>query len=525
MPDLEQRISVVGGAAAASEIKAVADATQEVGDASEKAGEKAKKGEGGFFSLSGIVGKVTAAASDMVAGFLGMDAVVRLVSGLVAQLEKVVQLQDKLAAGSVSLAGESKLLARQLKLDERGGMDVLTKLRIAGGMDARTASEFGIAADVAFGDQGGLMKDENFAMTKDLAAFAGSKGMDVEAAKQLMGFLKAAGKLGSADDAKKAVAQIAAAATASKAPSVGAFVGMISRGGTGMLQAGMGFEDVLSAAGQARQVDVNEERASETLRTLEQVATGAEPDFTKEIDRVAKSRGMDVKGLTTAQRLGISRDILGGVTDQASENRVRGMLSPERGQRLIAAFRGSNVQATSGIGAAAAGATVGDFESTVAQGQSEITFRTAQNQAAAEYESAQRGLRMVTIKNARDRAKAAHEAEQAMGRENSTLVSDEAYQERYVREMLLRKRNELSRQGYDTAAVDAAANAQTGQWDPRYGYNDEWLAGMGAAIDETIEKGKGRRGGTTVVNVTNVGTMNAAYMPGTGTQQPADVNE
>ena len=429
MPDLEQRISVVGGAAAASEIKAVADATQQVGDASETTAGKAKKVDQGFFSLEGAVGSVTKAATGMVTGFLGLESIKTLINDTISALERMRDLQQEMAGGAVSLAGQSKLLARQLKLDERGGMDVMTRLRVAGGMDARTASEFGIAADVALGDQGGLMKPENFAMTEDLAAFAGSKGMDVEAAKQLMGFLKAAKKLGSAEDAKKAVAQIAAAATASKAPSVGAFVGMISRGGTGMLQAGMGFEDVLSAAGQARQVDVNEERASETLRTLEQVATGAEPDFTKEIDRVARSRGMDVKGLTTAQRLGISRDILGGVTDQKSENRIRGMLSAERAQRLIAAFRGSNVQETVGIGAAAAAATTADFDATVTQGQSEMTFRAAQNQARDERLNAAQGEQRFTLTEAMKYGAEAHKRVQAMGgeREGWLKPSKEAW--------------------------------------------------------------------------------------------------
>ncbi|MFH1732390.1 MAG: hypothetical protein ABIF82_12175 [Planctomycetota bacterium] len=519
-----QRVQVEGTTEAIQKLREMGGAVEDLGEGTGQAGTKGKEAAGQFSGLGGIVGNVGAQAKAMVTGFLGIHAVTSVVRELVGQLERALELQQKLAGEAVELASESKLFARQIRVGEDKGAEVLTQIRRSGGLDAGAASSLGRAADIAFGEQGGLMAGKNLETTQEIAAFAGTMGMSATETESLLGLLKTANKLGSPEQAKEAIAKISAAALASKASSIGAFVGQVQRGGTGILAApGMGLEDVLEMAGQAREVEVSEELAAQSMISLEQVATGAEDKFTQEIDRVAKEQGLDPKKLTTAQRIAISRQIFAGVTSQEEENRVRGMLSAERGQRLLKGFRGSNVEATAGIGVGMRGATAADFEATVEQGRQEISFRAGVNTASIEYENFQTGRAQFTYSEARRVARAGVERAEAEGSEatESYMYTPEVAEERRMMELFQRRAAGLKKAGVDTSEIEEAIGG-VGRLMPRYGYSDEKLREIGAAIDEAD---RDRRQGPVTVNVTNVNTQYQDVEAGRHSPAPVNMND
>lgn len=506
---IEEHIRVTGAEQAAQGVDRVAQSTQRAGEATGKAGVEGEAAGRKLGVLGSIMETVRSGAMRMITGFLGLAAIKTLFDGLIAALEKMRDLQDEIAGRSVGLAGSSKLLARQLGVGEQAGMDVLTKLRVAGGLDAATAQAFGISADVALGSQGGLLK--NMPVAEKIAGFVGAKGLSADEAGKLMELLKTSGALESPEAAAQAIAQISAAATASRATSVGEFVAQVQRGGTSLIQQGVPLTDVLTMAGQSREVEVSGELAAQSMEQLGLAATGAEKGFGREIDRVARAQGLDPRTMSNAQRIAIARQILGGIDSQAEENRIRKMMGPERGARLIKAFRGSTVAATAGVGAAAAGATAADFERTVEQGRQEMTFREQQNLAAAEHEEAVAGMEEFTLAQARKRAEAKRKIAVARGtvREVGGPASffglgrsAESIEEEFMVQFFQERAAALKEQGLDVSEAEGLLSPPLGLADPgaTYGYDDAWLRRVGRALD----KAQGRR--PVIINNTYIGT-------------------
>jgi hypothetical protein len=518
---IEEYIQIIGADRAEQELARLAGAQQQVGDTAEDAGKKSQQAGGQTTALGSALTSAASAAQSFVAGFIGLAGVQRLLSEVAQSLREVDELNRKLGGGAVDVASRAKILARQLGVGEEKGAEILTSLQIAGGLEAGGAQELGVAADIAF--EGKLLEGKNLTTTKDVAAFAGTMGFTGSETANLFGFLKTAGKLGSPEEAKEAIAKIAAAARASKAKSTGAFVEELARGGTGILQSGVSLEDVLAMGAQARQVEVSEELAAQSLASLEQVAVGAEKPFTREIERRAREQGLDAKALTTAQRIGIARQIFGGITTQEEEDRVRKMLSAERGQRLIKAFRGSTVVETAGVGEAVETAGVEQFEGIVAQGRGELSFRQAQNRAAMEFEQYLSGREMATYKMAYDRAQAKAEEMIAGGQVDlGARIFGGTGRERLMLQLFQQRMEELRLEGVDVSGIQEAIG-DVGMYKGRFGgYSDEALREIARAIDEAVRKASAENKATVNVQVTNIGT--AYYDEESGRHSPIPVD-
>lgn len=512
MGEIVEEIRIVGAGQAQAQMEQLANAQENVGDSAKNAGEKAKESGSSFAAMAGkFAGVATAAQAIQLAIQLATQAA----RALLDTLQKIVELQNKIGGEAADFSGEVKILARQLGTDEVKGGDILTQLRIAGGLDAGTARELGVAADIAFSDKGGLLAGKNFQTTRDVAAFTGASGFTAQESSDLLAFLKTAGALDSPEKTKEAIAKVSGAARASRAKSIGAFVAQLNRGATGLLQSGVSLDDVLAIGGQARQVEVNEDLAAQSLITLERVATGSEEKFTGEINRVAQTRGLDPSKLTNQQRVGITRDIFGDIRSQEEEDRIRDLLSPESGQRLIKAFRGSNVDATAGIVQAADRATAQDVDRAIERGRGELSFRQKQNTAAIELDKFTAGRDLFTLTEARRRAAAQVDIDLATGRidaPSASRMSREALEERYVLQLFRQRRDTLHKTGENTAELDEAIE-DVGIFDPKYGYTDKNLVAIARDVDRA-QGAKDRRPKTTVINNTvNIGTNYGATRP------------
>jgi len=525
---IEELIEIIGADKVEQALEAVARKQREVGDAAEGAGQKSQEAGKGIGFMEAALGKIGPAATSMIAGFVGFETLRRGFSEFLEVLQEIDRIQEKLSGGAVTFSGQSKLLAKQIGGDEAKGAEVLTRLRVAGGVDAATASELGIKAAVAFGPMGGLLAGQNLATTEQIAAFAGASGFQAQEAGQLFDLLATARTLGSPAEAQKATAKIAAAARASRASSIGGFVAQLARGGTGMLQgtSPVSLDDLLAIGGEARQAEVSEELAAQGMIDLERAATGSDEAFSLEIDKLAGAQGLDPRTMPTSQKIGIARQILRGATTQEQENGVRAMLSPERGQRLLKEFGPSNVAAAAGIGAAARGATEADFQAAVAQGANELSFREQQNAAATEYEGYVAGRKFYTAQSAKNRAEAAVEIKKATG-DIRPAASFATFDELFTEDEQLRIFQEemigLTKAGAtpeEQRQLDKAMDPAWSLWTPFWGYSNGRMQGIAEAIDQVRSNMAGRG-----INVTFVNTQNVAVDPGRQNIPPIPVHQ
>jgi len=509
-----QLVKVVGGEEAVRILKELGVDTANLGKDTEQAGEKSAK-------ASSMVDDLGAAGLRMVSQYAGLQGILNGFRQFVAYLEDIVRLQKELSDNAAGLADDAKTLGAQIGVDEEKSVSLLTQARIAGGLDRTAAREGLIAADIAFTDQGGLLSGANLKTSLSVLRFAGAAGFQGDDTAKLFSFLKAADRLKTPEDAELALAQIAAAGRKSKAASIGEYVGQLERGGLGYLQAKVPMQDVLEYAGQTRQVEVNAQLAATVMEQFLQVAVaGADPKFGNLIRRRAKQEGIDVRSMTSADKVRLGMAVLNDIDSQESENRVLRTLGPERGLALTKAFRESNVEATAAIGEAARAATPDIFQLEVERGTRQLGTRLRQNEAAREFQEYQAGKELLTITQARERAEAMVDSDVARG-VNRFGFRREANVERYVLELLRQERTRLSREGLDVTQVDAELGKIVpfeeswlrSNFSVISGYSDATLAAIAHEIDE-IKRRQSLDRQTELqqqINITNIGTQfNAA---------------
>jgi hypothetical protein len=476
-----------------AEIEDVGRSTEEAGH---KGGDAAKGATADFGSMREALNALPGSAASMIAGFASFDAVKVAFREFLDILKEIEEIQERLSGQTVELADASKKLSQQLGLTEDQSMKVTRDLMVAGGFDEATAGGFGIGAAIAIkkATGAGLLEGDNFKTAKQAAAFVGATDMDQQAASDLMRFLEKTGQLSDPEAAKAAMAKIKAAADESDAETIGDFVSQLLKGGTGMAQAGMSLEDILTVGVQAINVETSGDLAAQSMKDLETLATGAEDTFTREINRVAAQRGLDASKLTTGQRIGITRDILGGIETQQEEDRIRAMMSAERGLRLIKAYRGSNVEAVSGASEAAAAATAGDFEGTVADYKETVSYQDAASQARTKYADAVQGRETFFRDKLRREAKAYVERAKASGQfgvYRQLTTSDEALEESEMKKRLDQMVFELRESGLltdeDLGAMEEAEEV-LGPGNSITGFADQLLLKYARLVEKLRQK-------------------------------------
>lgn len=492
MGQIEEIIRLLGVDEVRRGLESVEDAQHDVGRSAEEAGRKSADAGQQLGGMDRAMQAVTASAMKMVAGMLTIEMATRAARAYLDTLREIDETQKSLAEKTVGFAADAKIFGQQIGVSEAEGMRLLSELQIAGGIDRATAADIGVSAHIAFGQTGGLLAGQNLETTKQLAAFAGAKGFTTAEGGALFSLLNTAGALSSPEAALEATAKIAAAADAAKAQSIGAMVGMIERGGTEMLQAGVSLDDVLALAGQARAVTPKkggEDLAAQAMLTLTQVATGAEKGFEAEILRVARAQGMDPDTMTTADRIGIATQILGGVTDQESENRVRAMLSPERAQRLIPSFRASNVAATRNIAAAGAGATAAHAQRVIDESRQTMTYQAAAGQAARDYAGAAAGAQYFTYSLMSEMGQAAVERFRARGGKVGTFMgegSEEAIREISMMNAVMAMMEDFLAGGGSEAELAPLRSLLAGRqtrFTTAWGYPDELMRDISSEVE------------------------------------------
>ncbi len=526
MPPIEQDIRVTGAQEAKRQLDEVAEGMEGVGDASQETGKRADGAGDGLGKATDKGNAFGGALNGLTSGLSALSAVKHLIDQIVGSLEEALRLQGELQDDSVSLSEQTKAFGAQVGQNEEDAIVTLTDIRKRTGLDLNAASELGIAADIAFSDQGGLFAGQNLETTTQIGSFAAAKDFDASAVSSLLGFLKEAGALDSPEAAKEAVAKISAAATQSKAKNVGAFVDELARGGTGLLQQGVSLDDVLELAGQARNVEVSEELAAQSLTSLQQVAVaGTDQKFTREIEKRAKEKNIDPKSLTSAQRIEIARELIGEIDTQEEQDEFLKQVSPERGLRLLKAFRGSNVEATAGIGDAVDTATAADFDAVIEDDQDSVIRRRNINQAEIDLIKDQSGRLEATITNARRLAEAKLKAEIKSG--VVVGVDDEhreAEIERHLPEIFEQQIDLLRRDGVDVSAAEEALEG-VGYFDRKTGYRDANLNQVAREIEEARRTRRLDRQANRQTNITIVGTQYNDVEAGRNPEEIEDLND
>ena len=459
MQEFIQRVRVVGVDEAVREMRELGVNTENLGKKTKHAGQESSDAGSKFFGFGNIVKGIAQQAKAMVTGFLGLSAVVSIINNLIANLEKVRDVQRELTESAVEYDSTMRKIAGQLGVSTNRAQLVSTQVRAAGGLSRGAAESLIISSDIAMRDEkggGGLLAGGNLAITREIAGYAGAKDFNESATGDLVDLLKSANRLKDVQTVKQAVAMISAASDSSRAANVGEFVQIAKAGGEGLLQAGVPLEDVLMMAVQARQVELSPMRSAHSLEVIQQLAIGgAEEKFNKEMAKVAADRGLDLATMSSADKVQLVRDIFAGVTTQEDENRLAEMISPERYLRMLKTFRGSNVTTTAGTSAVMAAARPENFDAVTREYQNSISYRRASDDAWDDLHDAMLGRELFSYNELRLRAEKAHKRAVASGETSEPFIGWGEYQvEKRMMDELISRRNALAYAGYDLSEFD-----------------------------------------------------------------------
>jgi hypothetical protein len=486
MKEFVQLVKVVGVDEAVRALKELGVNTAELGKETEEVGKMGKKASGEFGVLGDILNNVKSAATGMVTSFAGLEVAKKLAAELVEHFREIEEIRKRLAEQTVTLSEGAARFAAQTNVSEAESIKIVSGLAAAGGLSYGAAESLGKQIDIATGGTGGIKNAQNLAFAQAIAPFAGAKALEGSEIEALVQYLGTTGQFASMEQLKLALAKLERTSAASEAGKVGKFATQLNVTGQGFTRAGVSLDDQLAIAAQA--IGANKYSgavATEAAKTLLVLASGAEDKFTAEIDKYARSKSIDVGTLGRGQRVGLIRDYVAGLDTKAEIDRFFKIVSVERAQRIFDAFGPENVVAQSKAANAAAGATLADFEGSVASHTISARFLDASSEADRNRRDAELGFEFAAIHRLRAIFAAYLAREKVQGR-NSYLnfwSRDEARVEALILSHLENELQTLREQGVDVSEAEAVShfpfeNVFTG-------VNDRQLAKFARAIEKT----------------------------------------
>ena len=287
-------------------VDSVAKSTERLGNKTNEAGKKGADGldkaEKKTSALGRMADRVKSQVIGMVGAWLGLQGVQKIVTWLIAKLERISELQKQIYQESLALAqiGQSlefqtgtvgqqqQWAARALQLQKAGAL-----------ASPAVAQQMMVSGDIAFNAQGGIRNPQVMAMLNQLAPFVGTAGFQGAEVAKLFEFAGTAGVAPTPDAYQKFFGQIQATYTQTKATDPGLFMTGLQGGVTGYLAQGGSLTEGLAAFAGARAVSQGEARAATLVEQMARVASGA-----YERPRQAMEAGLGVswQDLTMDQR-------------------------------------------------------------------------------------------------------------------------------------------------------------------------------------------------------------------------------
>lgn len=229
----------------------------------------------------GVMGRMFQSLKSQVVGFvgafLGLHAVIRLVSYLIDKLERIAELQKQIYDKSLQFAEIGQALEFQTGTVGRQQFwtEQALELQKAGALrGADVAQQMLVSMDIAFADQGGIKDAQIRELAKQLAPFVGAAGLGGQEVAKLFEFAGSAGIEPTAGAYKDYFAKLQAGYTASKATDFGQFMEALQKGGTAYMTKGGTLEEAISTFASARAVTANESLAATLVEQIARLSGG-----------------------------------------------------------------------------------------------------------------------------------------------------------------------------------------------------------------------------------------------------------
>jgi hypothetical protein len=365
--DINVHVKADGTEPVKQQLESVAQGAKETGrtleTAHEQGGQAAQKHSSKLGSLGSLLESISKQATAFVTGMLSFSLLNKVWDTLIAKAERYKQIQAEIYQQSVTLEDVGQALEVQTGTvgEQKRWAKTAVEVQKAGGLaNAGVAQDMLIAADIAFGAQGGIKNTSVVDIVKQLSPLFASSRMGAE---QVSKFFEMAGIAGvdpTADAYKEFFAKLRTGSTVSKATQFGDFLIGIQKGATGYLSEGGSLEKAISTFTGARAVTANESLAATLFEQIGRIASGGYEGPREAIvgmkmplkqftDRQLKTRSG--KQAKTAQDKAVDEAWSKMTPDQRLEGLfdwVKSIPAPSRTQKLIEA--GVPIEVASGLG-------------------------------------------------------------------------------------------------------------------------------------------------------------------------------
>ena len=486
MSGIEEKISIVGADKAKRDLDQVANAQGRVGESVEDSGRKGKSAGKEFSVFDSVVKNIGASAVTMVGGFMGLQAVAKLAGEVIAQFERIDELQQKFFEKSMTLSDASARFSAQTGMGEEESIAAVSELAEAGGISFGAAESLGKTIDIVTGSSGGIRNEKNMNIAKTIAPFVGAKALEAGEVSELLNFLSTNEQLGSPEQLKEALAKLERTSSKSSAATVGAFAQQLNVNAAGFAAAGVSFEDQLKIAAQA--IGANPQsaaQAAEAAKTLIAVASGSDEKFTKRINDFARSKGIDPKTMDRGTRIGLVREFIGNIDTKKEEDQFFKDVSSEKALRLLQSFGAKNVAAHQQAAEAGEAATIEDFEKPVKQYRKSVRYRAGAMRAGEDAVDAQIGIDVSPYRLAKEQAQRRvdrYRESGEIGWARDAMSTDEEILDHEIRDVLDEQVEALRQRGID---VREAEKLRPSHWEeiPFKGFSDSALKNYAITIN------------------------------------------
>jgi len=260
----------------------------QAGQSGQQAGEKTAEGQqkataateqttGKLNVMGRLFNTLKSQVMGFITAFLGIQAVIKIVTYLIEKLERVAELQKDIYEKSLQFAEMGQRL--EFQTGTIGKQQFWTQqaidLQKAGGLQGpEVAQQMLISMDIAFADLGGIKDKAIRDLAKQLGPFVGAAGLGPEEVSKAFEFAGTAGIKPTAEAYKDYFAKLQAGFTASKATNFGQFMEGIQKGGTAYMTMGGTIEGAISTFAAARAVTANEALAATLVEQIARLSGG-----------------------------------------------------------------------------------------------------------------------------------------------------------------------------------------------------------------------------------------------------------
>ncbi len=283
-----------------------------------------------------ILGTLKSQVMAFIGAWLGLQAVIKVVTYLIQKLERIQQLQREIYEKSLSFAEIGQALEFQTgtKGRQQHWATQAAGLQAAGGLASpAVAQQMLISMDIAFAAQGGIKSPQVMGVAGQLAPFVGAAGLGPSEVSQLFKFAGTAGIAPTTAAYKQYFAQLQAAYTASQSTDFGQFLSGAQKGVTEYITQGGTLGEGLSAYGGAVAVTASENLAATLVEQTARLSSGA---YARPRQAIERGLGVRWEALSMNERMDALLKYVGGI--------------PQSRRSQVLAEQGFPVELTTGIG-------------------------------------------------------------------------------------------------------------------------------------------------------------------------------